>query len=439
MYKDIKTIAFYLPQYHVIPENEEWWGKGFTEWTNVKKAKPNFPGHYQPHKPHEDISYYDLLEISIQKKQIKIAKEYGIYGFCYHHYWFSGKQILEKPLENILRNKSLNFPFCISWANENWTRTWDGKEKDILIAQNQTLKSDNQFIEHVLKYFSDDRYIKISGKPLLLVYRIEALVDAKKTMDHWRKFVIKNGFKGLYICAVDFYDTKEPSNYNVDALVEFPPHRLFDQYMVLNQDLNFEGNNNFSGQVIDYEKVMLKALSKELPSYKYFRGIMPSWDNSARRKDNPHIFLNSNPFNFEFWLSEIIKQTKEQYSKNEQLVFINAWNEWGEGCHIEPDEKYGYAYLESIQNVLKGEMTYEVLIKKLENKKIFYYSKEGELLLRVLEAYKHSLNAFNNEVKRLISQNRSLKSEVANIGKIVLKKFLPESMINLIKKIVNKQ
>lgn len=353
----MKTICFYLPQFHPIPENDKWWGKGFTEWTHVKIAQPRFPGHHQPHIPGQ-FGYYDLREPAVREAQAKLAAEHGIHGFCYYHYWFNGKRLLEFPFNEVLRTGEPQFPFCLCWANENWTRRWDGAEQKTLMAQNYNDEDSLNLINTLVPAFRDERYIRINGKPLFLVYRTGLMPDPKKTAEIWREAAVKAGFIGLYLARVEnFLDGNEPAPDEIgfDAAVEFAPYwgsiggRVtnlseagFPSYD-LNEDLN----------VYDYETVMRSMLSRPTPPYRLFRGVFPSWDNSPRRKSKPTIFINSTPAKYAFWLSQIAWYTLNQFQGDERLLFINAWNEWGEGCHLEPDEKDGASYLEATRMALQ--------------------------------------------------------------------------------------
>jgi lipopolysaccharide biosynthesis protein len=348
----VKVIAFYLPQFHPFPENDEWWGKGFTEWSNVGKALPNYIGHYQPHCPIH-FGYYDLRISSIMEEQAKIAKEYGLYGFSYYFYWFAGKVLMETPLIQMLENKTINLPFCLTWANENWSRSWDGQENDILIAQKHSDEDSIEFIKYLLKYFRDSRYIKIDGKPLLIVYRANIIPNIKKTAQIWRDMVVLEGFPGIYLVSAQTFGIKSPYEFGFDASVEFPPHTadntdISDSINIVNKD--------FSGHIFSYDLTVSKAVTDDEPSYKLFRTAMLSWDNTARKQNNSHIFYGFSISRYKQWFSSIVNRihTNEKYCGDEKLVFVNAWNEWAEGTHLEPDRKYGFAYLQATYDVLKN-------------------------------------------------------------------------------------
>ena len=345
-----RIVAFYLPQYHTIPENDLWWGKGFTEWVNVRKALPNFEGHHQPHVPLAR-DYYDLSDPQVQRKQAALAKEYGVSAFCYYMYWFNGRRVLERPLNAMLTDKSINHEFCVCWANENWTRTWDGKADDILIGQHHSPESDRRFILDALKYLADPRYLRVGGKLVLLVYRVDLLPDCRLTAAIWRDEVRRAGLGDLHLCAVQFYGISDPEPWGFDAAVEFPPHGwLVPENAPATSPAII--NPAFQGTILDYTKSVEWALSKPYPDYTWYRTAFPGWDNTARRQDTPHIFASSNPLAFQSWLTSILRQTVIMAPVEHQIVFVNAWNEWGEGAHLEPDEQVGLLNLMALNSAL---------------------------------------------------------------------------------------
>jgi lipopolysaccharide biosynthesis protein len=347
-----KFIAFYLPQYHPIPENDSWWGRGFTEWTNVSKATPQFVGHYQPHLPAE-LGFYDLRVPDVQRRQVELARKHGIYGFCFYHYWFNGKRLLEYPLENFIVDKNIEFPFCLCWANENWTRKWDGLEKEILISQEHTLETDFAYIREIEGYLKNHRYLRIGGRPVLMVYRTQILADAAETAKQWRHYCKEKGLGDLYLVAVQTGDFTDPRVIGFDAAVEFPPHGIKPIPQINNQ-LKIV-NPNFHGAVYDYRHAADSMMQKPVPDYTLFKTVMTPWDNTSRRIDDPMIFHNGNPTDFQVWIESALHYTVKNLPPEERFVFINAWNEWAEGTHLEPDRKYGYAYLQAIANVLNKE------------------------------------------------------------------------------------
>lgn len=343
-----RVICFYLPQFHPIAENDEWWGEGFTEWSNVTPALPTFPRHYQPHKPGE-LGYYDLRDTSVQRRQIELAKIYGIEGFCFYFYWFAGKRLLETPLQNYLSEPALDLPFCLCWANENWSRRWDGRDDDILIAQEHTPEDDLAFIAHVADYMRDPRYIRIDGKPLLVVYRPGLLPDPSETASRWRQWCRKNGLGEIFLAYTQSFESDDPGEYGFDAAIEFPPNNS-GVPRVTEHCRPYVG---FQGKMYDWSALIERSYSYRSTPYKLFRGLCPSWDNTARRGSNGTILVNSNPRQFTRWASNAIRDTKARFKPaDERIVFVNAWNEWAEGAHLEPDQRHGYAWLESVRVAL---------------------------------------------------------------------------------------
>ena len=348
---DIKLMAFYLPQFHPIPENDEWWGKGFTEWTHVSKASPQFIGHYQPRLPGE-LGFYDLRLPEIQKRQVELAKKYGISGFCFHYYWFCGKRLLGLPLEQFLKNPELDFPFCLCWANENWTRRWDGLDQEVLIAQAHSPEDDLAFIKSVEPAFRDRRHIRVNGRPLLIVYRPSLLPEPRETAQRWRDYCAKNNLDGLYLIAVQAFETMDPRPLGFDAAVEFPPHKLAEGAPVLNSQMEIV-NPDYQGVISDYSYMVESAKKVYRPDFTLFRGVCPSWDNDARKPGRGITYQNSTPAMYQEWLTEACRFAANESDPDKRLVFINAWNEWSEGAYLEPDRRYGYAYLQATANALK--------------------------------------------------------------------------------------
>lgn len=342
-----RLIAFYLTQFHPTPRNDAWWGKGFTEWTNVTKSAPLFEGHYQPHLP-TDFGFYDLRVMETRRDQIKVAKEFGIDGFCYHYYWFSGERILNQPLDDMLRDRESDMPFCLCWANENWTRRWDAAEHEVLIAQKYLPDDDINFIKSLVPFFADDRYIKVDGNPILIVYRPQHLPNARKTLDAWRDYCRNVGIGELHLCAALTHGNEDYAQYGFDSGVEFPPHNMRETNV--NSQLSFF--KPFVGNVMQYASVANSYLKKDYRNQRVFKTVFPSWDNAARTSSRALVMLNGTPDNYECWLGSTIDLVKK--SEYDSLVFINAWNEWAEGCHLEPDRKYGRSYLEATVRVKGG-------------------------------------------------------------------------------------
>jgi len=397
----VKLLAFYLPQFHPIPENDEWWGKGFTEWFNVVRAKPNFEGHYQPHLP-VDLGFYDLRIPEVMKQQVDMAKDFGIGGFCFYYYWFDGKRLLEKPLDMFFDHKDWDTEYCVCWANENWTRRWDGLDKEILVSQNHTPEDDIAFIKDVSKYFHDKRYIRINGKPLLLIYRPDIFPEIKTSLMRWHEFATNELGYGITFAMVQTFGRFDPREYGFDFAVEFPPHNTSP--LDITRSYQTDG---FSGKILDCTKIIRDAKGKLASAdYKLFRGVMLNWDNTARKGIKGDIYLNNTPYSYRNWLSEACYDTLSNASSDEEkIVFINAWNEWAEGTHLEPDEKYGYAYLNATARVLEE-------IQSLNSK----VPANGKMLLVSHDAYFAGAQIVLRDILEWMIRHTSIKIKVIFIG-----------------------
>lgn len=378
--EDPKLIAFYLPQYHAIKENDQWWGKGFTEWANVASAAPRFAGHEQPKFP-KDFGYYDLKNNQVLRRQMALAAQHGIYGFCFYYYWFSGKKLLEYPLNTLVEDKDNNFKFMICWANENWTRRWDGLNQHVLIEQEHKPDDPLKFIQDVEKILLDPRYIRFDGKPALLVYRPGDLKDPKVYTSIWRRYFTENHKMELHLIAVESFDSLNVKDIGFDRALEFTPLNLsrlpglktIPTYPFEDELLD----KQFRGYVLDYRAVVDRINNIKFRVNNNYQSIMPAWDNDARRKGSGStVFQGANPDIYGRWLTNALSNIKPS-----EPVFINAWNEWGEGAYLEPDKMYGHAYLNR---------TSEVLAKFSKNKNnitIFpYYNlrRKGEVKLAVI-------------------------------------------------------
>jgi hypothetical protein len=357
----VKTIAFYLPQFHSIPENDEWWGKDFTEWTNTRKAKPRFKGHYQPREPHDDFGYYNLTDIEIIKKQALLAKQHGIYGFCFYLYWFSGKRLLEKPLDMFLQHTEININFCLCWANENWTRSWDGRNKEILIKQNYFYDDPDKFIQDIKKYIVDKRYIRINGIPVILVYNPGHIPNIESVLTKWRKKAKEIEIGEIYIITCNTFDHTAESlsiEKEIEGVVEFPPHNL--PFSLLTNNINFIGKKegltariyNYTELVSEIKKeLIIKRINYKSNNIPIYHTCFLSWDNAARKKDDFCTFAGFSLKSFYEWASLL---TAEALKTSVPIFFINAWNEWAEGTYLEPDKKYGYAFINTLSKAIFG-------------------------------------------------------------------------------------
>jgi len=349
-----RVVPFYLPQFHPTEENNAWWGEGFTEWTNVTSARPVYQGHHQPRLP-SDLGFYDLRLDEVRQAQMDLASAHGIEGFMYYYYWFAGRRLLNKPIE-ALAASDVQKPFCIMWANENWTRRWDGRVSDILIGQDYDKVPATEFIEDVMEFLKDDRYMRVDGKVVLAVYRIGQLPDYRDVIKHWRRRAHEEGVGELLLLNVDvareFDGLKGTVQENgLDGSLGFPPHNLKWEWIShsgLKVDPRFEGN------ILSYPAMVEDAVNKlrSLPESVY-PGAMVTFDNTARRQWKPDLWYGSNPYRFRRWLTAAVSAVAGR-PETERVVFINAWNEWAEGAVLEPSDRFGRTYLLAVRDVVRG-------------------------------------------------------------------------------------
>ncbi|WP_455614054.1 glycoside hydrolase family 99-like domain-containing protein [Bacteroides congonensis] len=372
----MKIIPVYLPQFHTIPENDEWWGKGFTEWVNVKNAKPLFEGHNQPRIPLNN-NYYDLSELETLKWQCKIAREYGIYGFCMYHYWFNGHLLLEKPMEMLLAHPEIDIKYCISWANHDWTDSWKASDRAprILIAHNFDDEQDwvNHF-NYMLPFFEDSRYMRENNKPLMIIYIPNLIHKLEKMLDLWTKMAQDRGFDGLtyiYQSAASSFDSswnRSLFDYGVEmnpgyANLSFQEKRnlFFPKLMKYSREIKrfFHIRRSLIGvrknkgvNKLNYDEAWEKILSLRPKYSNMIPCAFTDWDNTPRHRNNGSVYLGANPDKFENYFMELMKNVKRYYYTD--MIFVFAWNEWAEGGYLEPDEKNGYGYLKAIKKVVEN-------------------------------------------------------------------------------------
>lgn len=359
----MKVMCMYLPQYHAIKENDEWWGNGYTEWTAVKKAKPMFPGHIQPKIPLDD-NYYDLVHdgVNTWKWQAELAKKYGIYGFCIYHYWFEGKQLLEKPMELLRDNPDIDIPYSICWANETWRRTWYGQKMEILMEQTYgDEQAWNTHFEYLLTFFNDKRYIKIQNKPLVHIYHTQEIQCLEEMLSLWNHLAVKAGFDGIYIVSGITSSGIDKRDYLLDAYYYFEPGYTLKQDLTSLQKGRYHlwvglirAVNKFLKQkrlehVINASMIW-KRIENRVIQDKSFPGTFPQWDNTPRTGNMGLYYEGTSPENFRKHLMVL----KEKFGNKDTFLYINAWNEWGEGAYLEPDSKYKYEYLEAVSWLNKG-------------------------------------------------------------------------------------
>ena len=360
--KDIRSIAIYLPQYHPIPENDLAWGKGFTEWTNVSRSKALFENHYQPQLP-GSLGFYDLRLHETREEQARLAKAYGINGFAYYHYWFNGKRLLKDPLDAILEQQKPDFPFCLFWANETWSRRWLGEEKEVLIKQTYSEEDDREHINWMIKVFNDQRYIKVNKRPVFIIYRPLDFPDIGNTLKIFAARCINTGLEKPYFIASNSHAGKiDLRNFGFDNILNFEPQLgvlpdfMDDRKSIKKLIRNIKlGVFNSKLKLYDYSNAKELMLNRDFP-YPYFPCSCVGWDNTPRRGINGIILKNNRPAIFKKYFEKSVKILRKMNFKDEEnFIFINAWNEWAEGNYLEPNDKYGLQYLEVVKEVLESE------------------------------------------------------------------------------------
>jgi lipopolysaccharide biosynthesis protein len=314
----------------------------------VTRALPQFEGHLQPRLPGE-LGFYDLRLADAMRRQMQLAREYGIAAFCSYFYWFAGKTLLETPLQQWLADPTLDLPLCLCWANENWSRRWDGRADDILIGQRHSPADDLAFIEHVARYLADPRYLRVDGKPLLLVYRPGLLPDPKATATRWREWCRANGIGEIQLAYVQSFDRVDPCTIGFDAAVEFPPNNTTPAPITARQHLL---NPDYRGDVHDWRELARQSMAQPEPAYPRYPGVNPGWDNEPRRSGGGRVFAHASPRGYRDWLRQAIGTAQRRFPA-QPLVFVNAWNEWAEGAVLEPDSRLGHAWLEATRTALQ--------------------------------------------------------------------------------------
>lgn len=337
-------LAFYLPQYHPIPENDEWWGPGFTEWRNVVRGRSLYPDQHQPNIPSE-FGFYDLRVPEVRDAQAAMAEAYGIRGFCYYHYWFNGRRILEMPFNEVLRTGRPDFPFCLCWANEPWTRNWDGGSRELLIAQRYSPEDDREHARWLVEAFRDERYIRVGDRPVFFIYNVLALPNPAATMEVWREECVAAGVGDPFLVQFEtFGNVSQPLANGCDASAEFLPHQVADNLTAQGR-WQLEDTTGRHNTIFAYDDLAEGQLSVPLPDWTRYQCVVPNWDNTARKPDaHANLFLGSTPEKYGSWLARAIDKGARA---RHEFVLLNAWNEWAEGAYLEPDLHYGRAYLEA--------------------------------------------------------------------------------------------
>lgn len=358
-----RAIAFYLPQYHRIPENDSWWGDDFTEWTNVRKALPLFPGHLQPRVPGK-LGYYNLLSAETRAAQAKLASENGLAGFCYWHYWFAGKRLLESPFDEVVRSGQPNFPFCLGWANESWTGVWHGAPDKILMAQTYPGPEDEErHFHNVAEAFFDSRYLTVDGKPIFYIYKPQQLPDPQRFVEHWQNLAIKAGLNGIYFIGEDVYIDESPWNPTASGFDAVVPNMPGVSFLRLAKRRSFKHLLSLAYRkvvqrpyIFQYQDFVAHSFVAE-PSgsdYDFYPCVLPNWDNTPRSGVNGTVLINATPELFRQHLRQAVAQVTHR-PQDKRIVFLKSWNEWAEGNFLEPDEIFATAYLQVCRDELQGE------------------------------------------------------------------------------------
>ncbi|MGV3581310.1 MAG: glycoside hydrolase family 99-like domain-containing protein [Methylophilus sp.] len=375
--KSVKLIAMYFPQLHAIPENDEWWGKGFTDWNNVKSAHSQYEGHYQPRVPMNN-NYYDQSQIETLRWQVDLAKQYGLYGFCHYHYWFDGKQLLETPTNLIMENKDIDFPFCLSWANETWSKRWDGRDHHILIQQTHipTKERWKAHYNYLIKAWTDPRAIKVDGKPVFVIYRPQRIDKINDMLAYWRELAVQDGLPGLYFIFQKQYELPSRDCLNsFDAVFQFQPFEAVGSPSFNKKSIRHSSLFRLVRSLPERYQDMLRGLRakfvRELTFHDYdeawkkiieirpdqnlttFPGAYVDWDNSARYKKRATIYRGASPDKFRKWFGQLVDGMPLRHLP-ENFIFLNAWNEWSESTYLEPDQRYGFQYLDAVKSALSN-------------------------------------------------------------------------------------
>ncbi len=412
--KRAKPIAFYLPQFHPITENDEWWGTGFTEWRNVPRGIPRFKDHYQPRIP-RDLGFYSLDNEETIAKQVRMALSAGLHGFCFYYYNFNGKRLLEEPLDIFANSKTIKFPFCIMWANENWTRRWDGMEHEILIKQSYKNADENALIDDIAKYLKNPNYIRLSGRPILFIYRADVIPNCQDTLASWkRRFKLEHDLDPLIVMSQTF-GNNDPRPMGFDAALEFPPHKFASNIPRINNELVIL-DDLFTGEVRSYDELIKASLADDPSDYVLFKTVLPGWDNDARKQGTGMVLHGSSPSKFQTWVQAIAEKAASNPTFGESLFFVNAWNEWCESAYLEPDVHFGFAYLNALTRGVSQQT-------ESHKRKILLIGHDAfpagaqQLLLNIGRTLK---NGFGYDVSFILFDGGSLHDEYLKVAEVFI-------------------
>ena len=410
-----KVLAYYLPQFHAVDVNDQQWGKGFTEWRNLPRAMPRYQGHIQPRIP-RDLGCYSLSEGDAIRRQIEMAKAGGIHGFCFYHYWFDGQRVLETPMERFLTDSTLDMPFCLMWANENWTRTWDGSEKDVILQHSYRPEDDVAFIDDVARHMLDARYIRLSGRPIFFIYRPTQIPEPRVTISRWRELMReRHNLEPLFLMAQAFGDL-DPRVHGMDGAIEFPPHKICQGFKSIAHELDLI-DRGYSGHIVSYDDAIERSRSETSSPFPLIRTVTPTWDNEARRPGRGMILHGSTPAKFEAWVDDMVAFAEANPVHGEKLIAVNAWNEWAEGAVLEPDVHYGGAYLNALSRSVhgrtrsSGERKVQVLI-------VGHDAQRNGAQMLALNIGRTLSSRFGIEVRYLLGGDGPLVSDYRAIGPV---------------------
>lgn len=414
--KRAKVLAYYLTQFHAIPENDKWWGTGFTEWTNIARGLPRFKNHFQPRIP-RDLGFYNLTSLETMERQAALARSAGVFGFVFYYYWFNGKRLLERPLNQFLASK-VDMPFCLMWANENWTRRWDGMESEVLISQDYLASDDQRMLGEFARHFEDPRYIRVAGRPLLMIYRPRLIPDTAQVISRWRRIFQDRFQEDPIIVMSQSFDDFDPRVFGLDGAIEFPPHKLTKFIPQVNSEVQYL-DDTFSGQIYKYEDLVDYSLTEETPPFPLIKTVVPSWDNDARRQGTGLVVHGSTPDKYEAWLSAVIDRAQSNTFFGEPIVCINAWNEWCEAAYLESDLHFGSAYLNATSRAVTGRTRNALTPRLLLVGHDAFPSGAQHLLLNIGQTLQSS---FGIEIEFLLLAGGKLEQEYASTAKLTVVK-----------------
>jgi glycosyltransferase involved in cell wall biosynthesis len=410
-----RVLAYYLTQFHAFPENDKWWGTGFTEWTNIARGVPRFKDHYQPRIP-RDLGFYSLENIETMRKQVELAKAGGVDGFVFYYYWFNGKRLLERPLEKFLETRDIDMPFCLMWANENWTRRWDGMEGEVLISQDYISEDDELLLGDFARHFADPRYIRLQGRPLLMIYRPGIIPNASEVIARWRSIFSRKFAEDPIILMSQSFDDYDPTVFGLDGAIEFPPHKITKHTPRVNADVQLL-DDTFNGQIYNYDDVVDYSLNEPGAPFPLIKTVVPSWDNDARRQGGGLALRGATPAKYEAWLAALVERAQGEKFFGESLVCVNAWNEWCEGAYLEPDVHFGSAYLNATGRAVTGIRQDITLPKLLLVGHDAFPSGAQHLLLHIGKTLR---SAFNVDVRFLLLAGGKLEAEYAEVAPLTV-------------------